>query len=155
MTIEPLGAGEVAEMAGIEGVSFAVPWPPESLRAELVAWGATALGAFDPGRALLGFVCTRMVLDEAEVTRIAVAPEQRRRGIARALLAHALAALAGRGVRRVHLEVRAANVAARALYESLGFETTGMRRGYFRDPEEDAVLMSRVILSHKRPRPVL
>lgn len=73
---------------------------------------------------------------EAELLNLAVRPEARRRGVGRALLA----LLAGR---KVWLEVRASNAAAIRFYESQGFRVCGRRKGYYRDPEEDAVLMVR------------
>ena len=87
---------------------------------------------------ILGQIGVRHVLDELHVTTLAVRPERRRQGHARALVAAALAAFPE--ARRVHLEVRPSNAAARTLYEALGFATTGLRRRYYGD--EDALLMT-------------
>jgi ribosomal-protein-alanine N-acetyltransferase len=77
---------------------------------------------------------------------LAVRPERRRRGHARALVNATLAAFPG--ARRVHLEVRPSNAAARALYEAMGFSTTGLRRRYYGD--EDALLMTLDLEEHRR-----
>ena len=97
-------------------------------------------------RSIFGQIGVRHVSGELHVTTIAVRPERRRRGYARILLGTALAAFPKALV--VHLEVRPSNEAARTLYESLGFVTTGRRRGYYGD--EDALLMT-LYLRDRRP----
>jgi [ribosomal protein S18]-alanine N-acetyltransferase len=97
-------------------------------------------------RSIFGQIGVRHVSGELHVTTIAVRPERRRRGYARILLGTALAAFPRAHV--VHLEVRPSNEAARALYESLGFVTTGRRRNYYGD--EDALLMT-LYLRDRRP----
>ena len=78
-----------------------------------------------------GFVLSRIVLDEAEIITVAIAPEARGKGHARALLTHHLDALSRRGVARVHLEVEEGNGPAIALYRRAGFRETGQREGYY------------------------
>jgi ribosomal-protein-alanine N-acetyltransferase len=80
---------------------------------------------------------------EAEVADLAVAPAARRRGIGRALIDRLLSDLEREGVLAVFLEVRESNRAARALYESRAFHGVGRRRGYYRFPLEDALLLKR------------
>jgi len=87
---------------------------------------------------IFGQIGVRHVLDELHITTLAVRPGRRRRGYARTLVGAALAAFPE--ARRVHLEVRPSNAPARALYEALGFATTGLRRRYYGD--EDALLMT-------------
>ncbi|RYE91006.1 MAG: GNAT family N-acetyltransferase [Myxococcales bacterium] len=89
------------------------------------------------------FVLVWYLADEVEIQTVATAPAGRRRGLGRALVERALAAARERGCGRALLEVRAGNVAARGLYGSLGFQEDGVRRRYYSDPTEDAVLMSR------------
>jgi ribosomal-protein-alanine N-acetyltransferase len=79
---------------------------------------------------------------EAELVRIAVAPERRGQGLGRALLEHCQAALAAEGIATLHLEVRASNATAQALYRRCGWREAGLRKGYYKDGE-DAVLFSR------------
>jgi ribosomal-protein-alanine N-acetyltransferase len=90
----------------------------------------------------VGFGVLGLSAEEAEIESLAVSTSWRRRGIARQLCKDLLAWAHARGARRVSLEVRVSNTAARALYESLGFYEVAVRRGYYRDPEEDALVMT-------------
>jgi [ribosomal protein S18]-alanine N-acetyltransferase len=92
--------------------------------------------------AILGMVAVRMVAAEAEILNVAVSPEFRRQGIGQLLIDYALAEARSAGAKKVFLEVRESNVAARALYARLGFSEAGRRRGYYRNPVEDALLLS-------------
>ncbi|MEO7032221.1 MAG: ribosomal protein S18-alanine N-acetyltransferase [Polyangiaceae bacterium] len=89
----------------------------------------------------LAFLLAWSVVDELHLLELASHPEQRRRGLARALLVALLAHARGQQARLILLEVRRSNLAAIALYESFGFETTGVRRGYYSDTGEDALEM--------------
>jgi len=113
------------------------PWSEAVWREEL----GSSFGLYlllEEGGVVLGQIGVRHVLDELHVTTLAVRPERRRQGHAHTLMAAALAAFPE--ARRVHLEVRPSNAAARALYEALGFATTGRRSRYYGD--EDALLMT-------------
>jgi ribosomal-protein-alanine N-acetyltransferase len=90
-----------------------------------------------------GYFAGRVMVDEFELFSLAVLPKWRRQGIARQLLEHGLQQLHERGIQRCWLEVRAANLPARNLYQSYGFATAGRRRNYYHDPPDDAVLMTR------------
>jgi len=94
---------------------------------------------------LVGFVVACVLAPQAELESIAVASEAQRRGIGRALLAALIGELKGVGVGELDLEVRESNLGAAILYAGSGFCEVGRRRGYYRDPEEDAVLF-RLIL---------
>ncbi|MFA6900121.1 MAG: ribosomal protein S18-alanine N-acetyltransferase [Desulfurivibrionaceae bacterium] len=94
-----------------------------------------------------GFVCGRSCVGEAELLKIAVGREYRRQGIAAQLVAHTLCSLAEQGVGRCFLELRVANTPALALYERFGFLRVGLRRNYYASPQEDAILMERIVLS--------
>lgn len=87
----------------------------------------------------------QLVCEEANLYTISTAPAFRRQGAARALLQYAFAQLAAQGAQTVFLEVRAQNSAAHALYTALGFEETGIRRGFYTKPTDDAVLMQQTI----------
>jgi ribosomal-protein-alanine N-acetyltransferase len=97
----------------------------------------------DPGAAIRAYGSFRLVLDEVHVMNVAVAPRHRRQGLARWLLAFAMGKLWREGAERCLLEVRAGNGEAVALYESLGFRRVGVRRGYYREPREDALVLGR------------
>ena len=89
-----------------------------------------------------GYVCFSCVIDEAEITRIAVRPSYRREGIATELIEFLKEYLSKKGCKTILLEVRASNIAAKSLYNKLGFVTYAVRKNYYHSPDEDAVLMS-------------
>ena len=103
----------------------------ESARVALVA---------EDGGEVLGFLVARDVAGELELENIAVAANARRRGIGRKLVEELVKVAVQRGIRTVHLEVRSQNRAARALYERMGFVQSGLRRGYYDCPADDAIL---------------
>ena len=90
---------------------------------------------------LVGFGGCYTAADQADVIDVAVSPDYRRRGIARALMRTVMSAAAADGAETVFLEVRASNAPAIALYAALGFERCGVRKNYYASPKEDAVLM--------------
>ena len=95
------------------------------------------------GASLIGYVLALIAADEAEIADLAVTPAARRRGVGGLLLDRVSRAAADRGVRVLYLEVRESNVAARRLYESRSFLPVGRRRGYYRHPPEDALVLRR------------
>lgn len=133
-----------AEIGRLEALCFSEPWSEASLAASLEQPPYTWYAAIDPSEgALLGYAGLYTVRDEADITRIAVLPQFRRRGIGSLLLKELIGYAARRGIVRLQLEVRESNAAARLLYERFGFVTDGIRKRYYRHPTEDAVLMSR------------
>lgn len=90
---------------------------------------------------IVGALLCRLIVDDLEIDDLVVAPYARRRGIARSLITHSAKLSFERGVKRAVLEVREGNWAARRLYEGLGFRLAGVRRGYYRAPDEDALVM--------------
>lgn len=133
---------DVPAIVVIERASFGDPWSEASFRGMLAHAGVLARVAERRGR-VVGYCIAWLVGDEAELANLAVAPAERRAGIGAHLLDALLAELDARGGTTVYLEVREGNAAARALYESRGFVTHGRRRGYYRAPAEDAVVMRR------------
>jgi len=87
-----------------------------------------------------GYACFRLGVGEAELLRVAVSPEARRRGLGRRLIAAGFERLRAAGMARCHLEVRPSNASALALYHALGFEICGRRRTYYRDGSDALVL---------------
>ncbi len=134
--IAHLDAQHAARLSAIHASAFARPWSPEDFEGFLTERVIRANGLF-LGRATQpsGFVLSRQVGDEAEILSVAVAPEVRGRGHARALLAAHLQGLAHAGVRKVHLEVENGNEPALALYRRLGFAKVGQREGYYLRPD--------------------
>lgn len=125
-----------ARLSAIHASAFARPWSAEDFEGFLAERAVRADGLF-LGRAPqpAGFVLSRQAADEAEILSVAVAPEARGRGHARALLAAHLQRLAHAGIRTVHLEVENGNEPALALYRRLGFARVGQREGYYVRPD--------------------
>ena len=90
---------------------------------------------------VVGIIVTRVAADEAEILNLAVLPTLRRRGLARSLLLTALATARALNARRAFLEVREANLDARAFYSRMGFTEFGRRRAYYQGPAEDALIL--------------
>jgi ribosomal-protein-alanine acetyltransferase len=148
--IRPAVEADVAAMVAIERASFSDPWTAAAIASTLrfdhmrvlVAEDRGELGGDGAGRPL-GYVVAMIAGPEAEIADLAVSPKARRRGIGRALIDRLLGDLEAEGVLAVFLEVRESNRAARALYESRAFQGIGRRRGYYRLPVEDALLLKR------------
>lgn len=124
----------------LEKKCFSVPWSEESIRAMFSEKGYWNLTARDDG-SLVGYIGMKAVLDEADITNVAVDPDRRRQGIGKMLLRELLAKAGELGIRRIFLEVRVSNTAARALYEQAGFRTVDVRKNYYEKPKEDAYIM--------------
>ena len=137
MEIRKAQENDITEIAALEGECFSDPWSEESLRDTA---GALTLIATD-GSAVVGYIVTRCVAGEAELFRICVKGEARRHGTGRLLLESGLEAAAAGGAEKMFLEVRSQNVSARALYAKVGFKEAGLRKNYYTDPQDDAVIM--------------
>jgi ribosomal-protein-alanine N-acetyltransferase len=127
-------------VAALEAACFSDPWSERSIAGELDNPLARWLVAVEDGT-VLGYVGSQTVLDEADVMNVAVSPDARRRGVARALMIALLDALRETGVKSLTLEVRASNDPAIALYDTLGFTQVGLRPRYYRHPVEDALIL--------------
>ena len=124
----------------ISALSFAISWSKNSYLQELSNPIAKYLVAKIDGK-VVGFIGTWVVLDEAHITNIAVHPNYRNHGIASKLLEELIAHCKSLGCVAFTLEVRASNKAAKSLYMKYGFENAGVRKGYYEDNKEDAILM--------------
>ena len=129
-----------AELAALERRSFAEPWDVATLAALLARPAVGAWTLDDPPGEALAFLTFQRAADEAEILRLGVPPELRRRGHGRRLLERFLDWARAEGIARLFLEVRESNAAALALYAAAGFRPVGRRPGYYRDPPEDALL---------------
>jgi ribosomal-protein-alanine N-acetyltransferase len=135
IVVRPMLEGDVAAVAVLQHANpSAAQWLPSDYLAH-ESYVAEASGR------IAGFLVIQSLLpDEAEVLNIAVDHDLKRHGVGRSLLRAAIACRS----RILHLEVRESNAAALAFYRSLGFAETGRRRGYYQNPLEDAVLMTRI-----------
>lgn len=127
----------------IERESYPTPWSRSMFEAELRKPSSLAIGAFTKDDELAGFAFVSRYVDAWHVMNVAVAHAYRRRGIASALLHRLFEVTASDPRRGYTLEVRVSNVGAIQLYERLGFEARGLRRGYYTDNREDALIMWR------------
>ena len=127
----------------IERASYPAPWSRSMFAGELAKPSSLSLGAVDETGALVGYLVLSRYVDAWHVMNVAVAPERRREGIASALLRQLLDETRGDARRGYTLEVRVSNVGAISLYERFGFRAKGVRRGYYTDNREDALIMWR------------
>ena len=133
---------DLSAIEEIERISYPTPWSRSMFAGELAKPSSICLGAIEAEREeLVGYLIISRYVDAWHVMNIAVAPEFRRRGIARNLMERLFEVTALDARRGYTLEVRVSNEAAIRLYEELGFKTRGIRRGYYTDNREDALIM--------------
>ncbi|MDD6237402.1 MAG: ribosomal protein S18-alanine N-acetyltransferase [Clostridiales bacterium] len=144
--IKPMSLQTVDAVAQIEAECFSQPWSQDAFVAELSNPAAVTFVADVDGE-IAGFINLGVVLDEATVNNIAVKQTYRRRGIGRALLTAAINYCQNNRLNMLMLEVRQSNRAAIALYERFGFQAVGIRKRFYDQPEEDAVLMNKNIIA--------
>ncbi len=140
--IRPTAPADLGALTLLEQAAFSDPWSSEMLIEAMTTSGAISLAAIDAAGVIIGSVLGRVAADEGEILSIAVAPEARGMGLGRTLLTQALDALVAGGAGSVWLEVRMGNEAAKAMYRAVGFLAAGVRRGYYRRPHEDALVLS-------------
>jgi ribosomal-protein-alanine N-acetyltransferase len=138
-----LDARDLDTVEAIERASYPTPWSRSMFAAELRKPGSIAIGAFLEEGELVGYAVVSRYVDAWHVMNVAVAPDFRRRGIATTLLERLFGVTEADPRRGYTLEVRVSNAEAIRLYERLGFEPRGVRRGYYTDNREDALIMWR------------
>ena len=137
-------AEDLGGLIAVEQASFLNPWTRDMYVAELQNPGVShLLVAKDQSGRVVGFCGFWCVVDELHINNLAVLPECRRQGIASTILGHVFAEGRRAGAARAMLEVRRSNEVARRLYERFGFIVAGVRRGYYRQPDEDALVLWR------------
>jgi ribosomal-protein-alanine N-acetyltransferase len=140
---------DLERVEAIERESYPTPWSRSMFDAELRKPSSLAIGAFTDDGELVGYAFVSRYVDAWHVMNVAVTSAYRRRGIASALLERLFDVTASDPRRGYTLEVRVSNAGAIKLYESLGFEARGLRRGYYTDNREDALIMWREPLSSR------
>jgi ribosomal-protein-alanine N-acetyltransferase len=125
----------------IENVSFPIPWRREAFLFEILLNETADYVVALYRDQVVGYGGMWLVLDEAHITNIAVHPDCRGRGIGRRILQELIKRAALRGATKMTLEVRPSNLIARKLYRDLGFEEKGVRKRYYQDNHEDAIIM--------------
>ena len=142
MTFKEMMPEHTAAVAELEKLCFADPWSERSIASELHNALALWLVAVEDDE-VVGYIGSQTVEGETDMMNVAVHPDHRRRGIAEGLIDRLITQLKSRGSGCLTLEVRASNAPAKQLYEKLGFQQVGCRRGYYRNPREDALILKR------------
>ena len=137
-----MNESHVAQIAELEKICFSDPWSENSVASELNNPLSVWLVAEENG-IVCGYVGSQTVLDETDMMNIAVHPDFRRKGIAAALIAELGRLLKERGSRILRLEVRESNAPAISLYETMGFTQLGLRKNYYRNPKENALILGK------------
>lgn len=145
ITIERLASeDDLAGVLEVESESFTNPWTREMYDWELQNQAVCHIYLVrTPDCRVAGFCAFWLIVDEIHINNVALRPAFRARGLGTALLTHVLAEARRLGASRATLEVRASNVGAQRLYARLGFAQTGVRRRYYTNPVEDAVILWR------------
>ena len=142
--IKDLQLRDLGAVDRIERRSYPTPWSRSMFAGELVKPSSVCLGAFEAERGkLVGYLIVARYVDAWHVMNLAVDPSYQRRGIATMLLERLFDRTAQDSRRGYTLEVRVSNKGAIKLYETLGFRARGVRRGYYTDNHEDALIMWR------------
>ena len=142
MTIREMTFEDLDQVMIIERENFSVPWTEEGFFTYLLRMDALFLVAEEADR-VLGYCGVIMAADEGDITNVSVKKDCQGRGIGSALVTELIQRTGQAGINTLFLEVRAGNRTALSLYEKMGFEHMGVRKGYYTNPTEDAVTMSR------------
>ena len=141
--VRPMAAEDLDAVMAVEQGSFHAPWSRSAFEEELTQNRlARYLVALD-GEAIVGYAGTWLVINEAHVTNVAVHADRRRQGIGRVLMDALMQMAREEGMESMTLEVRVSNEAARALYQQLGFVSAGIRKNYYSETKEDALILWR------------
>lgn len=140
VTVRAMRPADLDQVMLIERRSFTAPWEESTFRG-LMRRPSAALLVAEFGEELAGYSVMWFAADEGELGDIAVTPERRGTGVGRLLLRESIAVAVSRGTRALYLEVRESNAVARALYVAFGFAVVGVRKQYYTEPVEDAIVM--------------
>jgi [ribosomal protein S18]-alanine N-acetyltransferase len=140
--IRRMALADVPFVHEIDTLSFSLPWPERSFRFELTENPVARNWVIESGGRIAAMLVLWLIVDEAHIATIATHPDFRRQGFGEQLMIAALVSAREEGARRAFLEVRAGNSGALELYKKYGFVEVGVRRGYYKDNNEDAILMN-------------
>ena len=133
---------DIPAVIELDRLSFSLPWPERSYHFELTENTASRSWVAELDQKVVGMLVAWFLVDEAHIATIATHPGFRRQGIARNLLKHALRYMSKEGAVTSFLEVRESNTAAQEMYRQFGYEEVGRRKRYYKDTNEDAILMT-------------
>ncbi len=141
VVIEDMRVEDIPAVQIVENASFPLPWPANAFRHELTQNKNAHYLVAKEGEQIVGYAGLWLSLDEAHITTFAVLPEYRRRKIGERMLIAIFERAEKLGAEWLTLEVRASNLPAQRLYEKYGFRPAGIRRRYYSDNNEDAIIM--------------
>ena len=141
-SIRKMTEADVPAVAELDKISFSLPWPERSFRFEVTDNPASRGWVAEVDGRVVGMIVAWLFVDEVHIATIATHPDFRRQGIAQKLLTHTLRYTSDEGAVSSFLEVRESNIAAQEMYRKFGYENTGRRKRYYKDNDEDAILMT-------------
>lgn len=144
LIIRQAEAKDILPMAELDQLCFAAPWSVESFETEILRNNVALYLIAEINETVVGYAGLWCVLDEGHITNVAVHPDYRKKGIGEALVSVLIDHTSANGIKSHTLEVRPSNAAAIALYTKFGFQPAGIRKKYYEDNGEDAIIMWRM-----------
>lgn len=141
MRIRPMQESDLEKIMIIEHASFSSPWSLHAFVSELKENEYARYFCLELEGQIIGYMGLWFILEEGHITNVAIAPDHRGKRRGEILMQSVIQMMVKEGMERMTLEVRASNVQAQRLYERLGFVTAGVRKGYYSDNREDALIM--------------
>lgn len=139
--VRPMQVEDLAAVLEIEQASFSSPWTQNAFAVELRDNEYARYFCLELEGQVIGYMGLWFILDEGHITNVAIFPRHRGQGWGEFLMRQVMGTMASEGMERMTLEARVSNTAAQKLYERLGFERAGVRKGYYADTKEDALIM--------------
>ena len=150
LLIRRMTLDDLPTVVALDQLSFSLPWPERSFRFEVADNAASRCWVAEVDGRVVAMLVGWLLVDEIHIATIATHPDYRRQGIGRKLLSYALSRALEEGAQSSFLEVRESNLAAQEMYRQFGYQATGRRKRYYRDNDEDAILMTLESLSRDR-----
>lgn len=132
---------DIKDIMTIEKASFAIPWTYEAYYNEVMLNKYAHYIVLEVNHTIIGYCGLWVIIDEAHITNIAIDPQYRGQKLGEALLRQVMLIALQKGAKTMSLEVRVSNYVAQNLYRKLGFQNGGIRKGYYTDNHEDALIM--------------
>jgi len=142
LVIRKMAVEDVPAVAALDQISFSLPWPERSFHFEVTSNPASRCWVAEADGRIVGMIVAWLFVDEVHIATITTHPDFRKQGIGQKLLVHTLRYTHAEGAVTSFLEVRESNLAAQEMYRKFGYENTGRRKRYYKDNDEDAILMT-------------
>ncbi|MZQ96417.1 MAG: ribosomal protein S18-alanine N-acetyltransferase [Acidaminobacter sp.] len=143
--LRPMVLADVDRVAELEVLCFKTPWPRSAIEEELVSNPRAHYFVYEVGGQIVGYCGFWLILDEGHITNLAIDPVERSKGYAQDMIAQFVKKAEALGAASLTLEVRSGNASAIHVYEKAGFVSMGVRKGYYLDSGEDALIMWKTI----------